>query len=69
MLITRQEEIEGQIIRLTDQMANLALHPLTGPRATELRHLARRVKELAGFAENDGQASDGLPSPQPGPGS
>ena len=39
-------EIEGQLIHLTDQMANLALLPLTGPRAGTMRHLAAKVTEL-----------------------
>jgi hypothetical protein len=46
MLMTRQEEIEGQLIRVTDQMANIALHPLTRATAEQLRGLCRRVEEL-----------------------
>jgi len=52
MLITEQERKEGQLIRMTDQMANLALLPLTGPQETELRRRARRVLELT---EEDGE--------------
>jgi len=44
------EEREGRLIRLTDEMANLALHPLTRTTAERLRHLAGKVAELAGEA-------------------
>lgn len=41
------EEREGRLIRLTDEMANLALYPLTRERAETLRRLAGKVTELA----------------------
>ncbi|MBS4011083.1 MAG: hypothetical protein KGZ72_10045 [Roseovarius sp.] len=63
-MITRQAEIEGQLIRLTDQMANLALHPLTRASAENLRHLATKVVSLTAT-----ESVDGLLSPQPGQGS
>ncbi|MCM2561003.1 hypothetical protein M8756_01915 [Lutimaribacter sp. EGI FJ00015] len=44
------EEHEVRLIRLTDEMANLALYPLTRERAETLRHLAGKVAELAGEA-------------------
>ncbi|WP_111735061.1 hypothetical protein [Roseovarius amoyensis] len=49
------EEREGRLLRLTDEMANLALHPLTLTTAERLRHLAGKVTDLsyeywAGFA-------------------
>ncbi|WP_375552980.1 hypothetical protein [Roseovarius mucosus] len=65
MLITKKEEVEGQLIRITDQMANLALLPLTGPRATELRHLAARVGELTATENVDGTSAEELNRPRP----
>ena len=44
------EERESCLIRLTDEMANLALYPLTRERAETLRRLAGKVAELAGGA-------------------
>lgn len=50
MLISEQERTEGQLIHLTDEMANLALYPLTRATAEKFRHLAGKVAELAGDA-------------------
>lgn len=41
------EEREGRLIRLTDEMANLALYPLTRERAETMRDFAGKVAELA----------------------
>lgn len=41
------EEREGSLIYLTDEMSRLALYPLTRARAETLRHLAAKVEELA----------------------
>jgi len=42
---------EGRLIRLTDEMANLALHPLTRTNAERLRHLAGKVADLTAESE------------------
>lgn len=45
-MLTERERTEGQLIRLTDEMANLALSPLTRESADTLRHLAAKVTKL-----------------------
>lgn len=46
MLRSKIEETEGRLIRVTDEMANLALRPLTRANLERLRHLAGEVTEL-----------------------
>lgn len=46
------EKCEGWLICLTDEMANLALLPLTQERAETMRRLAGNVAKLAGAANN-----------------
>ena len=45
-----QAETEGQLIAITDRLAEVALYPLTQERAAEMRRLAQRVSELTGAA-------------------